>query len=241
MKDSDPQKCEAITRKEQPCKRPPMKGCKYCYAHSIGSMRGVVWWKNPLIHLALGILVTILCFWLGPTRKNQESLLNSQEAAQADRQAKYEDLRSLLIEKNKSVHARLSEKYPYGYVLLGSKDNSCFWIPIKETTAKFQADWKNTRVSVDSTRNHISVVIHDARWHWKYSDTAIDRIGVTLLLKNGAEALSSVRKSNEVNVWVQVVDDNPQVPIVAIGLREWDGIEKQPDQVKGWIEVLPNK
>lgn len=91
--DSD-RKCQAYTKKGVPCKRPSMIGCKYCYIHSFGKNRGVVWWKNPGIHLAIsvvGIIIGSYYYLSGPTLKNQQDIIENQRKAFKERRLLHEE------------------------------------------------------------------------------------------------------------------------------------------------------
>jgi tetratricopeptide (TPR) repeat protein len=93
MRNEPTTKCASKTKTGDSCKNLPMKGCRYCYIHSIGKLRGVTFFKNFWTHLlaVIGIILTVIgiilsChfFAVGPTLSNQEKIIKTQQL-QSDR------------------------------------------------------------------------------------------------------------------------------------------------------------
>lgn len=56
-----------------------MKDCGYCYIHSFGKFKGIPFWKNSTVHFIVTIILATLFFLSGPSRKNQEKILQKQD------------------------------------------------------------------------------------------------------------------------------------------------------------------
>ncbi|MBT4483197.1 MAG: hypothetical protein HOC71_05920 [Candidatus Latescibacteria bacterium] len=78
-----------------------MKDCEYCYAHSLGRTKGVIWWKNPIVHLALAIVISAILFCMGPSRKNQTTIIKNQITDKIDRRYMHEEKIALLTDLKK--------------------------------------------------------------------------------------------------------------------------------------------
>ncbi len=103
MNNNNHGKCKTTKRNGEPCKNFPMAECDFCYVHSLGKTKGVVWWKNPNGHIlaVIGILATVWFGIFGPTRANQEAIQNNQVEAVADRQSKHDEIAKLLADISK--------------------------------------------------------------------------------------------------------------------------------------------
>ena len=145
---SKAQECEGITRKGIPCRQYPMKGCKYCYIHSVGRFKGVAWWKNPVIHLIIGIFVSTLFFSLGPSRKNQEKVLVIQSQTQAS-------INKLLQRTEESLHERLLKDYPLGYCLFYSDGKRFLYQDYRSEIIRI--DWSYAKIEVTQKRIRVSL------------------------------------------------------------------------------------
>ncbi len=79
MKNIKQNTCKAITKKGTPCKNHPIKNSDYCYIHSFGKFKGVTWYKNSTFHFIITIFVAFTIFFIGPSRSNQEKMLENHE------------------------------------------------------------------------------------------------------------------------------------------------------------------
>ncbi|MFC1693434.1 restriction endonuclease [Candidatus Latescibacterota bacterium] len=117
-------KCKAQTRKGQACKQFPMKDCEYCYAHSLGRTKGVIWWKNPAVHLVVAIVTLVLSaifFCGGPSRKNQKTIINNQITDKIERRSMHEETRALvtdLIKRADSTGGAISSEDSLAYMAI---------------------------------------------------------------------------------------------------------------------------
>jgi len=147
MKDNiDTQRCKGVTRSGTPCKCHPMKGCKYCYVHSFGRFKGIVWIKNPIVHLFIAILVSIILFMLGPSRQHQEEILGAQRTTQAS-------INELLQRTEESLHERLLKDYPCGYSLFYSDDRRFTYQDYGSKA--IEIDWSAVTIGFNDTRIHV--------------------------------------------------------------------------------------
>ena len=145
---SEAQKCKGTTRNGIPCKCHPMKGCKYCYVHSIGRFKDIVWIKNPIVHLFIAILVSIILFMMGPSRRHQDEILVNQRSTQAS-------INELLQRTEESLHERLLKDYPCGYSLFYSDGRRFTYQDYGSKVIKI--DWSAVKIGFNETRIHVKL------------------------------------------------------------------------------------
>ncbi|GJQ57482.1 MAG: hypothetical protein SCALA701_02830 [Candidatus Scalindua sp.] len=94
MSKNGSERCNATKKSGEPCKNFPMTDCDFCYIHSLGKSKGVVWWKNPIGHLLaiVGILATLWFGVFGATSENQRDIQLKQDEAAIDRQTKHDEV-----------------------------------------------------------------------------------------------------------------------------------------------------
>ena len=115
--------CIQITKKGERCKKIKWKNSKYCYIHSIGKREKMKLIHNPLFHLAItiifSILIAVFIFFLSPSKSKQERILASQEEQSED----LKDIKSFLSNRmsqlTKELDSALLSGYPTGYNLVG--------------------------------------------------------------------------------------------------------------------------
>jgi hypothetical protein len=78
MNNTSQNNCKALTKKNISCKNHPMNNSEYCYIHSFGKLKGIPWYKNLTVHFfIISILIAIALFSIGPSRENQEKILEN--------------------------------------------------------------------------------------------------------------------------------------------------------------------
>jgi len=108
-KDTSSYKCKAKTKKGEFCKNIRMKNSDYCYIHSFGRWKGIPFYKNSTLHFIISILLAIVLFSIGPSRKKQDQMLDNDKKTHDKLDTINGKLSEALDNKKDIVPKRLSE------------------------------------------------------------------------------------------------------------------------------------
>lgn len=92
-------KCEAKKRSGENCQANAMISSKYCYMHSFGKFKNIPWYKNLTVHgiAIISIMLTLILFFLGPSKAQQDKIFNNTERIKQDVAQKYLDRNKIFL------------------------------------------------------------------------------------------------------------------------------------------------
>ena len=127
--------------------------------------------------------------------------------------------------RDKSLKDQLWERYPYGYVLLGSHEGDVVSLPVYRGDMQVSADWGKTKIEIDRERKIVSLLLPQPQWK---SDS-----GPTVRINVAKEAswtgryvvgtpvrVSLVYVGNQPNMYFEVIDESLVSPVYVIGFKK---------------------
>ncbi|MEE9441854.1 MAG: hypothetical protein V3V99_04230 [candidate division Zixibacteria bacterium] len=197
-------KCKKKTKKSRPCKKPAMIDSEYCYIHSIGTFKGVPWYKNGTWHFVIGILITLVIFaynyYTGPTKEKQDKALS-------------------LLRKMERIdrisYSSLIAKYPEGYILFAS-DHVRLVIP-KEShlSSEFEFHWDKAKI-LEISASGIKIRLPDINYR-PYNIRASNVVVTLKRYASPARYLYPIGISSYGKVYIEILSDDADGIIYAIG------------------------
>ncbi len=203
-------KCKATTRKKTHCRKPAMSNSDYCYIHSFGHLKRVPWWKNFTVHLTVPIVLSIvtivlplILFYSGPTKKNQQEILDLLQQMRAIDMTQSEEL---------------LRKYPLGYVLFGNEHGEeIITLSKRHMEEIIEVDWANTRLEL--AEDHVTIRFPPFLYKKFRSHIHVDRI---VIPRNVGRTFCPMAFP-DVEIIVELLVDNGKDVICALGFRKPKG------------------
>ena len=210
--------CEAKTKNGKICKNHSMTNSTYCYIHSFGKISKVPWYKNLTIHSIIigifGILLAIVIFKTGPTKKTQEDILNNTF-----------ELKSLIkevIQVKKENYSFLLSKYPSGFILLGVDYSGLITPPKSNRLRDYVLDWSNVNI-VFLEDNSISFLLPDITYSPRDGSAHLSFTGIITKIPKGQPGsiypfpFAAMRIPD--NIYIEIISYSQNGAILCVGFR----------------------
>jgi hypothetical protein len=154
--------------------------------------------------------------------ESEQRIRANQDSSTKRFESKLDELLAELNKRNESLRDTLLEKYPFGYVLFGSKDGvDGAWIPNYRRGLEIETEsWGDWRMSIDSERKIFRLQFAPFRIKLRGREHGVIWAGRAENPYQLGKPCFVIVEGAGTQCVVEIIDDNERSPMWAIGFRE---------------------